>query len=323
MPMSSLIIWPPGQDGDVLEHGLAAVAEARCLHGRHLEAAAQLVDHQGRQRLALDVLGNDQERPAGLHHRFEQRQHALQRGELLLIDEDVGVFQLGQHFVGVGNKVGRNVAAVELHALDHLELGLEALGLFHRDHALVADFLHGLGNDFADFAIAIGRDGADLGNLVVGRHLLRLGLELLNHQVDGAVDTALQVHRIGASGDRLGAFADDRLRQHGCRRGAVAGDVRGLGGNLAQHLRAHVLELVFELDLLGDGHAILGDARRTIGFLEHDVAAFGAERHLNGIGQDIGAAQHALAGVLGELDIFAAIVWHLHVVAKGEPSRHF
>ena len=111
--------------------------------------------------------------------------------------------------------------------------------------------------------------------------------------------------------------------QHGCGRGAVAGDVGGLGGDLAQHLRAHVLELVVELDLLGDGHAVLGDARRTIGFLEHDVAAFGAERHLDGIGEDIGAAQHALAGVLGELDIFGCHRLAPPVVAKGEPSRHF
>ena len=33
------------------------------------------------------------------------------------------------------------------------------------------------------------------------------------------------------------------------------------GGDLAHHLRAHVLELVLELDLLGDGDAVLGDAR--------------------------------------------------------------
>jgi hypothetical protein len=37
--------------------------------------------------------------------------------------------------------------------------------------------------------------------------------------------------------------------------------VVGLGGDFAQHLRAHVLELVFEFDFLGDGHAVLGDAR--------------------------------------------------------------
>ena len=43
-----------GQDGDVLEHRLAAIAEARRLDGRDLEPAAQLVDDQGGQRLALD-----------------------------------------------------------------------------------------------------------------------------------------------------------------------------------------------------------------------------------------------------------------------------
>src|SRR5271165_963281 len=63
-----------GQDGDVLEHRLAAITEARRLHCRDLQAAAQLVDNQGRQRLALDVLGDDQQWLARLHHTLEQRQ---------------------------------------------------------------------------------------------------------------------------------------------------------------------------------------------------------------------------------------------------------
>src|SRR6185436_1810985 len=42
-----------GQDGDVLEHGLTAIAEARRLDGRDLEAAAQLVDDERGKRLAL------------------------------------------------------------------------------------------------------------------------------------------------------------------------------------------------------------------------------------------------------------------------------
>ena len=49
-----------GQDGDVLQHGLAAIAEARRLHRRDLEAAAQLVDDERGKRLALDVFGHDQ-----------------------------------------------------------------------------------------------------------------------------------------------------------------------------------------------------------------------------------------------------------------------
>ena len=54
-----------GQDGDVLEHRLAAIAEAGRLDRRDLERAAQLVDDERRQRVALEVLGDDQQRPAG------------------------------------------------------------------------------------------------------------------------------------------------------------------------------------------------------------------------------------------------------------------
>ena len=43
------------------------------------------------------------------------------------MDKDVGVFELGRHLLGVGDEVGREVAAVELHAFDDVELGLEAL----------------------------------------------------------------------------------------------------------------------------------------------------------------------------------------------------
>ena len=71
-----------------------------------------------------------------------------------------------------------------------------------------------------------------------------------------------------------------------------------LRGDLAHHLRAHILELVLKLDLLRHRHAVLGDARGAEGFLEHDVAALGAERHLDRIGQDVDAVEHALAGVL-------------------------
>ena len=60
-------------------------------------------------------------------------------------------------------------------------------------------------------------------------------------------------------GDELAALAEDGLREHGGGGGAVASDVTGLRGHFAHHLGAHVLELVLELDLLGDGHAVLGD----------------------------------------------------------------
>ena len=48
------------------EHRLAAVAEARRLDRRAVQRAAELVDDERRERLALDVLGDDEERLAGL-----------------------------------------------------------------------------------------------------------------------------------------------------------------------------------------------------------------------------------------------------------------
>ena len=254
------------------------------------------------------------QRLAGLHHGLEQRQQLLQARQLLLVDQDVGVVHLDAHLVGVGDEVGRDVAAVELHALDHVELGLERLRLFDRDHALVADLLHRLGEEAADLGVAVGRNGADLGDLVVRGDLLGVGLEVLHDGLDGEVDAALEVHRVHAGGDRLGAFLDDRLGEHGRGRGAVTGEVGGLGGDLAHHLGAHVLELVLELDLLGDGHAVLGDARRAERLVEHDVAALGAERHLHRIGENVDAAQHPVARIDGEFYFFGS---HVSLLLKG------
>src|SRR6185369_15658326 len=127
----------------------------------------------------------------------------------------------------------------------------------------------------------------------------RLGalLDVLDDGEDGDVDAALEVHRVHAGGNRLGAFAHDGLRQHGGCGGAVARGVVGLGGDFAQHLRAHVLELVFEFDLLGDGDAVLGDSGCAETLFDHDVAALRTERHLHRVGENVDAAQHAVAGV--------------------------
>src|SRR3954452_9457943 len=45
--------------------------------------------------------------------------------------------QLHRHVVRVGDEVRREEPAVELHALHDVDLGLEALALLHRDHAIL------------------------------------------------------------------------------------------------------------------------------------------------------------------------------------------
>src|SRR6516165_2317962 len=302
-----------GEDRDVLEHGLAAVAEAGGLDGGDLEPAAKFVDDEGGERLALDVLGHDQQRLAGLDDRLEHREHRLQSGELLLVQQDEGVLELGHHLLGIGDEVGREVAAVELHAFDDLDFGVERFGFLDRDHAFVADLLHRLGDHLADLAVAVRRERAHLGDLRGRADLLRALLDILHHRADRDVDAALEVHRVHAGGHRLGALLDDRLREHGRGGGAVAGYVVGLLGDLAHHLGAHVLELVLELDFLRHRHAVLGDAGRAEALVEHDVAALGAQRHLHGVGQYIDAAQHLVTRVAGESYVFGSHFTSLHL----------
>ena len=211
------------------------------------------------------------------------------------MQQDVGGLELDHHLLGVGDEVGREIAAIELHALDHLELGGHALGFLDGDHAFLADALHGLGDDVADLTLAVGRNAADLGDLGARGDAAAALAYVVDDGTDGQIDAALEIHRVHARGHRLVAFAHDRLGQHGGRGGAVAGLVRGPAGHFAQHLGAHVLELVGQFDLLGHGDAVLGDARRPEGLVEHHVAALGAERHLDRIGQDVDALEQAIA----------------------------
>src|SRR5882762_7694456 len=67
-----------GQNREVLQHGLAAIAEARSLDGCDLEATAQTVDDEGGQRLAFDVFGDYHKRLAALHYGFQQRKQFIQ-----------------------------------------------------------------------------------------------------------------------------------------------------------------------------------------------------------------------------------------------------
>ncbi len=265
-----------------------------------LERAAEPVDDERRQGLAFDIFGDDQQRLAGVDHRFQQRDHFLDVRDLLLVDEDVAIFEHALHRLRIGDEVRREIAAVELHALDPLDLGLEALAFIDGDDAVLADLLHRLGQQLADLRVVVRGDGGDLGHLLLAldgdRHLL----ELLGDVGHGPLDAVLHLHGIDARDDRPQPFVEDRFGEHGGGGGAVAGDVARLRGNFADHPGAHVFIDVFEVDFLGHGHAVLGDGRRAEAFLENDVAALGAERHLDGPGQLGNAPTHRIAGFLIE-----------------------
>src|SRR5262249_13590385 len=285
------------QDRDIFQHRLTSVAEARRFHGSNLEAATQLVYDKGGECLAFDILGNNEEWFASLHHRLKERQQFVEGRKFLFIDQDIRVFHFNPHLVGVRNKVWRDIAAVELHTFDHFELGLERLRLFDGNNPLVAHFLHGLGNKAADLGVAVGRDRTDLRDLLVRGHLFGVLLQVLDHCLDGAIDAAFEVHRVHPGRDTFGAFLDDCVSENGRGGGAIAGLLGGLRSDFADHLRAHVLELVLKLDLLGDGDAVLGDARRAERLIEHHIAALGAKSYAHRISKNVDPVHHSVAGV--------------------------
>jgi hypothetical protein len=217
------------------------------------------------------------------------------------VDQDQGVVEFDLQLFGVGHEIGREIPAVELHALDGLQLGFEALRFLDRDHALIADLVHGFGEDATDGFVAVGRNRRNLRDLAIGRNLLGMALEVLDHSAHGKIDTALEIHRVHPGGNGLGPFANDRLGKNGCGGRAIAGLVVLLVGDFAQHLRPHVLELVLEFDFLRDGYAVLGDAGRPEAFLDHHVASFGAEGDFDRICKRIHAAEHAITRVRRKL----------------------
>ncbi len=94
-----------GQNGDIFQHGLAAVAEARSLDGTDLDGTAQLVDNQRRQSFTLDILSNNHQRFAALSNLFQNRQKVFHAADLLVVDENHGVFQNRLHGVGIGHEI--------------------------------------------------------------------------------------------------------------------------------------------------------------------------------------------------------------------------
>ncbi len=51
-----------------------------------------------------------------------------------------------------------------MHALDYFKRRLHHFGLLDGDHAVLADLLHGFGNDAANLLVGVGTDCADLGD---------------------------------------------------------------------------------------------------------------------------------------------------------------
>ena len=164
----------------------------------------------------------------------------------------------------VVHEVRRQIAAVELHPLNDVHLRVGGLAFLDGDDSILGpDLLHRLGQLLTDLPVVVGGDGGHLGDRLVVLGVDRLGelVQFIDDLFDALLDAAGEGHRVVPGGDRLEPLAEDEFREHGGGGGAVAGHVGGLAGRFLDELRPHVLEGVLQLDVFGDGDAVLGDVR--------------------------------------------------------------
>ena len=300
---------PPSEGGEVLEVGHAAVAEAGRPHGGGLHGAVLVVVDDHAQRGAVDLLGQDDQRLGPAHDHLDRAHELLHRRDRLRGHEHVRVVEDGLHPRPVVDQVRRHVAVLDVQALDERDGDAGDGRLLDADDAVLADARERIGHHPADALVLLGRDGGHMGEqaVVAGDRDGHAG-ELGDDALDGLLDAASQLHRVGALGEHAHAFAHERLGEEGRGRRAVAGEIGGLVGHLADELGAHVLELVGELDLARDRHAVVRDRGHAGQALQHHVAPLGPERDLDGVGQLVDAGLQELPGVVVEVELLAHLV---------------
>ena len=239
---------------------------------------------------------------------IEHGHDVLDVGDLLVGDEDIGILHHGLHAVIVRDEVRGDIALIELHALDGVDGDIESLGILDGNDAVLAHDIHGVGDLVADLGVTSG-DGADGSNLLLGLDRLGEVLHLGHGGVDGLVDTATDGQRVGAGGNVLETVVHDGLGQQRSGGGAVTHGVVGLGGDLLDQLGAHVLDVVLELDLLGDGNAVVGDHGSAEGALQGNIAALGAHGDGHGVGQGVDALGELGASVGVERDVLSHLMF--------------
>jgi len=157
-----------GEDSDVLQHGFAAIAKTGGFDSQRRPHAADAVEDEGRQGFAVNIFGDDHKFAlAHLEQFFQDGDDIGSGGNLAVVDQDVGLVEDNFHPVGIGDEVGRNVAAVKFHAFHVFGFKFQTLGFFHRDDAVLANLVHYLGNQVAD-GFVLGRDRRNSGNVRLG-----------------------------------------------------------------------------------------------------------------------------------------------------------
>ena len=143
--------------------------------------------------------------------------------------------------------------------------------------------------------IIMGRDRCHLRLFLALLDRPRQSLNRFDGRLGASVEAALDVYGAGAGDHIAHAIGKYRMCQDGRRAGAIADRLAGLLGGLPQHLRAEILLGILEVELLGDGHAVIADDRHTPFLLDQHGLGFWPQRHPDCIGKLGRAAENFFA----------------------------
>mmetsp|Transcript_2415 Transcript_2415/g.5244 ORF Transcript_2415/g.5244 Transcript_2415/m.5244 type:complete len:257 (-) Transcript_2415:388-1158(-) len=199
-----------GKKSQILHCCLAVVSKSWSLNGANLNTSSELVDHQSSQGFAFDIFGNNQQRALALDDRLQNRNELLQTANLLFNQQNVGIFQHTFLCLGIGDKVGTDESAFELHSFDDFQFIIESLSVLDGDNTFLANSFHGIGNQFSNFGISVGGNSSDLRNFFLAGDGTANFREGVHNRVDGHIDAPSQILWVQASGDGLATLGINR-----------------------------------------------------------------------------------------------------------------
>ncbi len=123
---------------------------------------------------------------------------------------------------------------------------------------------------------------------------------------------AMFLHAVGEDGGG---------EQRRCR-GAVADILAGALRRLAHYLHAEVLFRIFQLEFLGDRHAVVAHDRPPPFLLDEDAFRFRSQRDAHGVGECETAMQNLLPGFRSDEQLLASHV-NLQTIYQERPRCCF
>ncbi|KAG2021770.1 hypothetical protein GB937_004732 [Aspergillus fischeri] len=245
-----------GKDGKIAKDALAVVTESGSLDGSDLQLATELVQNADGESLTLNVLGDDDQGAAEGGGGLKGGDDVLNGRDLLLRQQNQGLLELNLLGLGIGDEVGGGVSTVEAHTLSDLQLILNGLALLDSDDTLLADTLHGGGDQLTDVGVTVGGDSSNLSDLLTGGNVTLVLLEVVDDSINSSLDTTAQIHGVAASSNVLHGLREDGTGKDGSGGGTVTSNLVGLRSDILEEASTEVLELVLESDGLGNRDTI-------------------------------------------------------------------